>query len=627
MNFNFCNLIIFFLGIVNGSYSSTDDTCSSVAADPSILLLKTFDGDVKGECWNTHVQYSKETSKEIEVLVWLSIPYAEPPINEHRFKKTVPVKPWENVIDGTKNPKYCLQYDEDGSDDKSTNNEASDDINSEDSYGNDEDNNSEDCLYLNIYIQSKSYSTRKESLKPILVYVHGGSYVRGDGASYEPSTIVAMSDIIVITINYRLNALGFMHLADTDVTGNQGLHDSTTALKWIYKNAINFGGDNTRITISGESAGAWSVGYHLFLKESWPYFRNGIMQSGGPTGISNSYRLLTSEEATDRAKLFLSFIGCESSSNLDALKCAQAVSSQTILTAYKELDLYMYTQEKYETELYLPVVDGIGFDKGIEKLVRDNDFKQCNIITGFNSDEFATFFVSTYNILGDEQSEYIRRARDFDYTNFLAGLRLVFKYYPIYPYVSDESLINTIVKKYFTENDLENIGSVNLVRKLSQIVSDFQYVCQSFDLAEYYSKSGNQAFVYEYNYKQHDRGIPEELNDYFGSATHGDELSMTFADILTDDFEHITKKDIEMAKNIVSYWTNFVKYNNPNPPISNNSNPFTSWISFLDKSKPIIPDDVSKIGRIIEFNNNGVKMKKGYLSHHCKLWGFNGNQN
>ena len=90
----------------------------------------------------------------------------------------------------------------------------------------------------------------------------------------------------VITINYRLNALGFMHLADTDATGNQGLHDSTTALKWIYKNAINFGGDNTRITISGESAGAWSVGYHLFLKESWPYFRNGIMQSGGPTGIS-----------------------------------------------------------------------------------------------------------------------------------------------------------------------------------------------------------------------------------------------------------------------------------------------------------------------------------------------------
>lgn len=276
MNLNIFKLKIFFLSLVPGLYTSNnDDVCSSVIAEPSILILKTFDGKIRGECWNTYVQYSKDSSKEIEVLTWLSIPYAEPPINENRFKRTIPVKPWENIIDGTNNPKYCLQYDEDDGD--NTTNESDYEM---------DDTNSEDCLYLNIYIQSTSYSNRKKSLKPILVFIHGGSYVNGDGASYEPSTIVAMSDIIVITINYRLNALGFMHLAGTDATGNQGLHDSTTALKWIHKNAVTFGGDKSKITISGESAGAWSVGYHLFLKESWPYFRNGIMQSGGPTGIS-----------------------------------------------------------------------------------------------------------------------------------------------------------------------------------------------------------------------------------------------------------------------------------------------------------------------------------------------------
>jgi carboxylesterase type B len=66
-----------------------------------------------------------------------------------------------------------------------------------------------------------------------------------------------------------------------------GFLDQNLALKWIYKNAYRFGGDKTKITISGHSAGAWSVGYHLFYKKSWPYFRNAILESGGPTGSSN----------------------------------------------------------------------------------------------------------------------------------------------------------------------------------------------------------------------------------------------------------------------------------------------------------------------------------------------------
>lgn len=329
--------------------------------------------------------------------------------------------------------------------------------------------------------------------------------------------------------------------------------------------------------------------------------------------------MLTSVEATDRAKLFLSFIGCDSNSNRDSLKCAQTVPSRTILDAYKKLDLYMYTEEKYETELYLPVIDGVTFDKDIDELARDNNFKQCDIITGFNSDEFAAFFLSSYNILGNEPSGYVRRAENFDYSDFLSGLRKVFKYYPIYPYLVDEAFLKTIVKKYFTESELRDIGSVNLVPKLSQIVSDFQYVCQSFQIAEYYSKAGNQAYVYELNYKLHDRGIPEDLNDYFGAATHGDELSITFANILTDDFEHVTETDIKITKEIVNYWTNFVKYNNPNPSTY-------SWKPFLDKSMLRIPKDVTKIGRFIEFNNNGVMMKKDYSSHQCRLWGFNSNR-
>ncbi len=109
----------------------------------------------------------------------------------------------------------------------------------------------------------------------------------GSGGDNDPSVMVGVQDIIVVTINYRLGALGFLHMAgQADASGNQALLDQQMALKWISDNAATFGGDKSKITIDGESAGAWSVGYQLFMPNSWPYFRNAIMQSGSPTTIS-----------------------------------------------------------------------------------------------------------------------------------------------------------------------------------------------------------------------------------------------------------------------------------------------------------------------------------------------------
>ena len=93
--------------------------------------------------------------------------------------------------------------------------------------------------------------------------------------------------MIVVSFNYRLNVFGFLHLADSDASGNVGFLDQTMAMKWVYENTKSFGGDNSKITVFGESAGSWSVGFHLFYRESWPYFRNAIMESGAPTGSSN----------------------------------------------------------------------------------------------------------------------------------------------------------------------------------------------------------------------------------------------------------------------------------------------------------------------------------------------------
>ena len=88
-----------------------------------------------------------------------------------------------------------------------------------------------------------------------------------------------MSGIVVVTIQYRLDVFGFIRLESTDATGNQGLLDQSLALKWVYENIRNFGGDPSKITIQGVSAGASSVSYQLLYPGSWPYFKNAIVQS------------------------------------------------------------------------------------------------------------------------------------------------------------------------------------------------------------------------------------------------------------------------------------------------------------------------------------------------------------
>lgn len=189
--------LLVILALFKGSRSSSDDICPSVIRNPDILSLRTLNGNVRGECWKTPLYLSENTSTEVEVLIWLAIPYAKAPVKDNRFKRPLPVNDWEDDIDGTQGPNSCLQTED--------------------------ENASEDCLYLNVYTQANSYLNRTRALKPVLVFIHGGSFLGGDGASYEPSNIVAMDDIIVVTINYRLNALGFLHMPGTEATGNQGI--------------------------------------------------------------------------------------------------------------------------------------------------------------------------------------------------------------------------------------------------------------------------------------------------------------------------------------------------------------------------------------------------------------------
>ncbi|KAF7344804.1 Alpha/beta-hydrolase [Mycena venus] len=144
-------------------------------------------------------------------------------------------------------------------------------------------NQSEDCLFLNIW---RPASASIENKLPIQVYLHGSGLFEGSGSEWDGTGLVRRSitthkPIIFITFNYRLGVLGFIGSAQAPNSAlNVGLQDQRRALRWIQDNAANFGGDASRVTISGESAGARSVHLHYFFPDSRKTFRAGISSSG-----------------------------------------------------------------------------------------------------------------------------------------------------------------------------------------------------------------------------------------------------------------------------------------------------------------------------------------------------------
>jgi len=340
--------------------------CSCFNSEATIL--NSNNGKIKGTCYNVTVNYGSKPKSSNQVLTWLGIPYAEPPINNLRFKKPIPIKSWNDTLDGTNWPNKCVQIvDELG---VPTGRKSF----------------SEDCLYLNVFVPYEVYvkSVIENNSKyrvPILLYIHGGAFLIGSPADdrTEPSTLIAATNIIVVSINYRLGAFGFLHIKNTEATGNQGILDQHLALKWVYENANRFGGDRTRITIAGQSAGSWSVGYHLIYKPSWPYFRNAILESGTP--LQTTFKLVTSDEATDRAILLGKGLGClnendtaASVNNQKLYECLQNANPNRISTEslLSFLNLYKMSQLapiKF-VSIFPLVIDGIEFKESARQARR-----------------------------------------------------------------------------------------------------------------------------------------------------------------------------------------------------------------------------------------------------------------
>ena len=184
----------------------------------------------------------------------------------------------------------------------------------------------EDCLFLNVYSPSEG-----ENLS-VIVWIHGGAYTRGSGGDYfyGPQFFID-KNIILVTLNYRLGAFGFLSFESQSSPGNMGLRDQNLALKWVKNNIQDFGGNPDSITLFGESAGSFSVMYQVLSPLSKGLFNKAIAQSGAPFGslISGSRFGKQTRIAYELAKS----LNCVTSTESAMLSCLEGKSIQEILDA------------------------------------------------------------------------------------------------------------------------------------------------------------------------------------------------------------------------------------------------------------------------------------------------------
>ena len=171
----------------------------------------------------------------------------------------------------------------------------------------------------------------------------------------------------------------------------------------------------------------------------------------------------------------------------------------------------------------------------------------------------------------------------------------------------------------FYTNLYNTYNNTSYLNTLARLLSDFLFVCPNYNIAETYSRRENNVYVYEFAYRFYTSQIPNDLVTYLGPATHADEIVMTFGFVLSealDLFTNDAEKRFDME--LVKYWTNFVKFDNPNG-LTNITG--VTWDPFLNpNSNSYQQNSLVNTGKYISFTNAAIQMKTGYSEHNCDFW-------
>nr|XP_032834523.1 neuroligin-1-like isoform X4 [Petromyzon marinus] len=232
---------------------------------------------------------------------YLGVPYAAAPVGERRFQPPEPPASWQQTRNATRFAPVCPQNVQGVLLEVmlpvwfTSNAEVVASHLLE---------QSEDCLFLNVYVPTED-DIRDEGPRPVMMYIHGGSYMEGTGNLFDGSVLASYGNVIVVTLNYRLGVLGFLSMNDPAAKGNYGLLDQIQALRWISENIIHFGGDPLRVTVFGSGAGASCVNLLTLSHHSegnrWSNSSKGTKSS--PTSCSLTQTKTKTKKKTDGKKL------------------------------------------------------------------------------------------------------------------------------------------------------------------------------------------------------------------------------------------------------------------------------------------------------------------------------------
>ena len=293
------------------------------------------------------------------VKTWLGIPYAKPPVGNLRWRAPEPLDESSDEFDATKFGFSPVQ-------DKDEHEVAS------------LFPQSEDCLTLNIWT-----SARKNNL-PVMVFLPGGGFINGGSRDplYNGANFAAVHDVLIVTINYRLNIFGFMNFAAIDSsfedTGYLGLKDQRAAIEWVRENILDFGGDPSNITIFGESAGSGSVMFQTILPDSNKIFHKAIAQSG-TLGFYHTF-----DESAALAELFMETGGYKDMSEIVDKPAAELLATYMQLCATRPV----------ETECdYFPTADGKFLPLHPYKALKNGAARDIKLLAGTTSEEYRYWSV------------------------------------------------------------------------------------------------------------------------------------------------------------------------------------------------------------------------------------------
>jgi para-nitrobenzyl esterase len=301
-------------------------------------VVRTADGSVRGKAAGATAEY-------------LGIPYAAPPVGALRWQPPRPAAPWHGIRQAASFAPHCAQP-------ASAPGAGS---------------TSEDCLYLNVFAPAGASGRNL----PVMVWIHGGSLLTGESNDYNPAALVR-SGVIVVTVNYRLGALGFLAdkaLASTPggPSGDYGLMDQQAALRWVQRNIGGFGGAPRNVTVFGESAGGLSVLAQLVSPSARGLFQRAIVESGTYDLAQQS---LASAESSGAA--FAATVGCVSNTAASTAACLRRLPVSTIL-------------DTENTGGYHPNIDSAVLPRSIGTALAAGQFSHVPVIVGTNHDEWRLF--------------------------------------------------------------------------------------------------------------------------------------------------------------------------------------------------------------------------------------------